>query len=76
MYLLRQGLALRGHCDIDSNLVQLVKLQSCDHEFLNEWIDDRKYLSHDVINELCREIYLFIIRDIVREVRSSHGPSW
>ncbi len=68
IYLLRQGLALRGHSDVESNLVQLLKLRSIDNNFLNEWINNKKYMSHDIINELCREIYLFIIRDIVKEV--------
>ncbi|CAF1410883.1 unnamed protein product [Rotaria sordida] len=68
VYLLRQGLALRGHSDIESNLIQLLKLRSIDNDFLTEWINDKKYLSHDIINELCKEIYLLIIRDIVKEI--------
>ena len=73
VYLLRQGLTLRGHSDIESNLVQLLKLRSIDNNFLKEWINDKKYLSHDIINELCKEIYLLIIRDIVKEVRSTYS---
>jgi hypothetical protein len=68
MFLLRQGLALRGHLDEDSNLIQLLKLRSTDNTFLKQWIDQKKYLSHDIINELCKEIYLIIIRDVVKEV--------
>jgi hypothetical protein len=68
MYLLRQGLALRGHSDEDSNLIQLLRLRSIDCIYLKEWIHYRKYLSHDIINEICKEIYLTIIRDIVKEV--------
>ncbi|CAF3885704.1 unnamed protein product, partial [Rotaria sp. Silwood1] len=69
IYLLRQGLALRGNKDENSNLIQLLKLRSADHEYLNEWMQNKKYLSHDVVNEICKEIYLIIIRDIVKEVR-------
>jgi hypothetical protein len=69
MYLLRQGLALRGHSDEDSNLIQLLKLRSIDNSFLKEWVNDKKYLSHDIVNEICKEIYLTIVRDIVKEVR-------
>ncbi|CAF3991943.1 unnamed protein product [Rotaria sordida] len=69
IYLLRQGLALRGHDDENSNLIQLLKLRSADNEYLNEWIKNRKYFSHDIVNEICKEIYLTIIRDIVKEVR-------
>ncbi|CAF4313039.1 unnamed protein product [Rotaria sp. Silwood2] len=65
VYLLRQGIALRGHSDIESNLVQLLKFRSIDNDFLKEWINDKKYLSRDIINELRKEIYLLIIRDII-----------
>ncbi|CAF1473156.1 unnamed protein product [Rotaria sordida] len=70
IYLLRQGLALRGHDDENSNLIQLLKLRSADNEYLNEWIKNRKYFSHDIVNEICKEIYLTIIRDIVKEISS------
>jgi hypothetical protein len=68
MFLLRQGLALRGHSDENSNLIQLIRLRSIDNIFLKQWIEEKKYLSHDIVNELCKEIYLTIIRDIVKEV--------
>ncbi|CAF1413550.1 unnamed protein product, partial [Didymodactylos carnosus] len=68
MFLLRQGLAFRGYSDENSNLIQLLKLRSIDNNFLKQWIDERKYLSHDIISELCKEIYLTIIRDIVKEI--------
>ncbi|CAF0953813.1 unnamed protein product [Adineta steineri] len=68
MFLLRQGLALRGHSDENSNLIQLLKLRTIDNHFLKQWIDEKNYLSHDIINELCKEIYLTIIRDIVKEI--------
>ncbi|CAF0765795.1 unnamed protein product [Adineta steineri] len=68
MYLLRQGLALRGQSDENCNLIQLVKLRSIDQDCLKDWIDNKKYLSHDIVNEIYKEIYLTIIRDIVKEV--------
>lgn len=68
VYLLRQGLALRGHIDEESNLIQLLKLRCDDNNFLQEWIDEKRYLSHDIVNEICKEIYLAIIRDVVKEV--------
>ncbi|CAF3555536.1 unnamed protein product, partial [Rotaria socialis] len=78
IYLLRQGRAFRGHSDIESNLIQLLKLRSTDNNFLKEWINNKKYLSHDIINDLCREIYLFIIRDIVKEIsnRKCFSLTW
>ncbi|CAF4469972.1 unnamed protein product, partial [Rotaria magnacalcarata] len=41
MYLLRQGLALRGHDEENSNLIQLLKLRSGDSEYLNEWLKNK-----------------------------------
>ena len=75
MYLLRQGLALRGHSDENSNLIQLLKLRRIDNSFLKEWIHDKKYSSHDIVNEICKEIYLTIVRDIVKEVRIAESDS-
>jgi hypothetical protein len=63
MFLLRQGLALRGHSDENSNLIQLIRLRSIDNIFLKQWIDEKTYLSHDIVNEICKKIYLTIIRD-------------
>ncbi len=63
MFLLRQGLALRWHSDENSNLIQLIRLRSIDNIFLKQWIDEKKNLSHDIVNELCKKIYLTIIRD-------------
>ena len=44
-YLLRQGLAIRGHVDIEGNLIQLLSLRSSHCSQLNAWIKERKYLS-------------------------------
>ena len=62
---------LRGYLDENSNLIQLLKLRNIDNNFLKQWIYEKKYLSCDIINELCKEINLIIIRDIVKEVCTS-----
>ena len=52
-YLVRQGLAVRGHHDHDDgNLIQLLNCRSEDVASLRSWMLDRKYLSHDIINEV------------------------
>ena len=68
-YLLRQGLALRGHVEDKGNLVQLLKLCETDNDGLLEWIRDGKYLSHGIINEICQIISLSILRDLLQEVK-------
>ncbi|CAF1006226.1 unnamed protein product [Didymodactylos carnosus] len=67
-YLLRQGLALRGHIEDEGNLIQLLKLRQDDIDGLSVWIKDGNYLSHDIINEICQIIPLSIIRGLLKEV--------
>ena len=59
-YLVGQGLAIRGHYELEGNLQKLIKLLSnnCKNCVLGKWILDEKYLSHDIINELIRKMYL------------------
>ncbi|CAF2781386.1 unnamed protein product [Rotaria sp. Silwood2] len=38
-FLLRQGLALRGHAEIEGNLIQLLKLRQSDTNELSTWIN-------------------------------------
>ena len=42
-FLLRQGLAVRGHEEMEGNLLQLMKLRSIDCNELNIWMKERKY---------------------------------
>ena len=52
MYLLRQGLAIREHTEVESNLYQLLKLRSDDSNIVKEWLAEGSNMSHDIINEL------------------------
>ncbi|CAF1551807.1 unnamed protein product [Adineta ricciae] len=47
-YLLRQGLALRGHIEEEGNLLQLLKLREADVDGLSSWIKEGNYLSHQI----------------------------
>ncbi|CAF2675289.1 unnamed protein product [Rotaria sp. Silwood2] len=67
-FLLRQGLAIRGHVEDEANLIQLLKLRSSDVDDLAEWLKEKNYLSHDVINEICQLISLSIVRESVKEI--------
>jgi hypothetical protein len=40
-YLLRQGIALRGHTEVDGNLFQLMQLRSPDIPGLRQWLDNK-----------------------------------
>ena len=66
---MRQGLAIRGHVEDEGNLIQLLKLRESDVDGLSEWIKEKNYLSHDIINEICQIISLSIVRELVKEVK-------
>ena len=63
-YLLQQGMVFRGHIDDEGNLFQLMKLRCDDVPGLNEWLSDRKYFPHDIINELAKEMAHDILRSV------------
>ena len=50
-FLVRQGLPVRGHEEIEGNLMQLLLLRSQDCAGLRQYIENGNYLSHDVIND-------------------------
>lgn len=60
-FLLRQGLAIRGHDEIQGNLHQLLLMCSVHDPCLTEWIRDNKYLSPLIINELITSMGLFVL---------------
>ena len=48
-YLMRQGLAVRGCKEEEGNLYQLLKCRSEDVGTLSKWLNDGRYLSHEVV---------------------------
>lgn len=70
-YLLRQGLALRGHEDNEGNLMRLLMLRSEDCEGLKAWLGGKKYLSHEVVNEMVRLMSNQVLREILAEIRAA-----
>ena len=51
-FLLRQGIALRGHFENEGNLSQLLSAWTVNSAILKHWVKERKYMSHDIVNEL------------------------
>ena len=70
-YLLRQGLALRGHKETDGNLYQLLALQAADDPFLGIWLKKDEYLSPQIINELITLSGNAVLREILAKIHSS-----
>ena len=50
-YLLRQGLALRGHEEQQGNLMQLILLRSHDCPGLEQYLEKGHYMFHEIIHE-------------------------
>ena len=72
-FLLRQGLAIRGHKESEGNLIQLLYLRSDDCPKLSKWLRNQQYLSPEIINELIT----IMGNDLLRQLLSSiHGATW
>jgi hypothetical protein len=68
-FLCTQGLAVRGHTDEESNLMQLLQLRSADVPELNAWLvrTAYKWLSHDIVNEMIEIEAQTVLRRVVHE---------
>ena len=74
-YLLRQGIAVRGHVEEEGNLHQLQKFRAEDIVGLERWLSDRAYQSHDIVNELIQLMAHQLLRHLLREVRQAEWYS-
>ena len=70
-YLLRHGLAVRGHKDINSNLYQLLCLRSEDDHQLCTWLKDHKCFSPDILNEQIELMGHSVLRSILKDIQSA-----
>ena len=72
-YLVRQGLAIRGHESMESNLIQMLKTRAEDVPELNQWIEDRRYISPDIVNELIEMMGNAVLRSILKDIKRNSG---
>jgi len=70
-YLLRQGLAIRGHEAMEGNLLQLLQLRGDDCPEMKTWINERKYFSPDILNEQIALMGLHTLRETLQDIRSA-----
>ena len=71
-YLLRQGVTIWGHDEMDGTLMQLLQLRSNDCPKISNWISERKYFSSDILKEQIALIGLSVLIDILNELRSAN----
>ncbi len=64
-FLLRQGLAIRGHDEKEGNLYQLLRLRAEDCPELKQWLDDNQYMSPEIVNELTELMANDVLRNKV-----------
>ena len=76
-YLLRQGLPLRGHSEEEGNLPQLLVTWSRigDNSALKNWIEEGKFYSHEIVNELITLMGQKVLRGILAKIKSCK-PCW
>ena len=74
-FLLRQGIALRGHSEGEGNLPQLLSAWGGECEILNQWMKAAKYMSHDIINELITIMGHTVLRAVLERVKKQ-SPAW
>ena len=72
-FLSRQGIALRGHDEQNSNFIQLLHLRSIDDSKILEYLASKtdKYTSHQVQNEMLQVMALRILREICDLIRGA-----
>lgn len=68
-YLLRQGLAIRGHEEEEGNLSQLMKVRAEDHDGMKKWLKTSVYQSPEVINELICSMGQQVLRCVLKKVK-------
>ena len=64
-YLLRQGLAVRGHKEIEGNLYQLLVMVSAYDSEMSTWLREKKYISPAIVNEQMSIMGLAVLRTLL-----------
>ena len=70
-FLLRRGMAIRGHKEGDGNLVQLMLLRSEDVPGLKKWLEKHQYMSHQIVNEMITLMGNTVLRKLLSNIREA-----
>ena len=75
-FLLRQGLAIRGHTELEGNLRQLLMMWAgASNSDLKTWLRENKYMSHDIINEQITIMGHSLLRTLLANIKKN-VPVW
>ena len=69
--LLRQGIAVRGHADKESNIVQFDKDKAIDNPALALFLAENQYMSHEILTEQEELLVLKARRSLINEINAS-----
>lgn len=73
-FLCRQGLAIRGHEEINSNFRQLLELRKHDIPELNDWMGRTgytyKFFSHDILNEIIDVLSESVMQVVLQQIKN------
>ena len=70
-FLVRQGLAIRGHDEMESNLMQLLLLRCDDIPDLKRWLHEKRFLSSDISNEVVKIMSNRLLRGLLQDIRDT-----
>ena len=74
-FLLRQGIALRGHSENEGNLPQLLSAWTGNSAILKQWVKEGKYMSHDIVNEIVTLMGHNVLRKLLCRMKNQ-SPEW
>ena len=76
VYLTRQGIAVRGHTELDGNLYHLMQMWSEGNEVVKLWLRENRYTSHQAVNELIEILGKNVLRNLLKKITDVSGPAW
>ena len=62
---------MRGHDDLEGNILQLLKLRSSDCTELTTWIRERRYFSPVILNEQISLMGLTVLRGLFNNIKAA-----
>ena len=68
-FLLRQGLAIRGHEELEGNLLELLLLQAECCSDLRKYGNSKHYLSQAIVTEMATLMSNAVVHEILSEIR-------
>ena len=64
-------MAIRGHCEENGNLMQLLQCHSEDSDDLKSWILRKKYLSYEIINEQIEIMAHHLLCELLTNIKAA-----